>query len=563
MQSDLSPSTADMLRRVPLATRILLDVGCGRGELGAGFRQLSPTTRLLGIEPDPDAASAAAETMDEVAVVDVEEDSLPFEISGGIDCIVYRDILHRLKDPWTVIRRHAAALSPNGMMLIAVPNLGHWSFADRLLRGTWDHERDGMLDHSHLRWFSLEGMRLGLIEAGLTLCDVQPHRTDTDRAQTFAAALAPGLAALGIDQDSFARRTAPQSYIWRVRKEARQRLTIAGTMMAPVGGVSHVRVVHPLQALATDPLVTALVTDRVDLPVATDDTPHIFVLHRPALSDANGRRILRLLIDSGWLVVTEFDDNPEFLADMQQGGELSFQGVHALQVSTPALADVLRRHNPEVAVFPNAMYSLQPARNFADPRALTFFFAALNRERDWRDLMPAINAVAAKAGERLKFQVVHDQGFFDALETPHKTFTPTCDYDTYLSILSRSEISFMPLADNAFNRAKSDLKFVEAGACRVASLASRTVYEASIVDGQTGLLFRDANELQAKLLRLVAMPELGCTIGDNARAYVANERMMAYQVASRLAWYRSLWARREALTEALRTRMASALQPAA
>ena len=68
--------------------------------------------------------------------------------------------------------------------------------------------------------------------------------------------------------------------------------------------------------------------------------------------------------------------------------------------------------------------------------------------------MPVINAVAAKAGDRLKFQVVHDQSFFDALETRHKTFTPTCDYDTYLRILGGSEVCFMPLGGHAVQPSK-------------------------------------------------------------------------------------------------------------
>jgi hypothetical protein len=51
------------------------------------------------------------------------------------------------------------------------------------------------------------------------------------------------------------------------------------------------------------------------------------------------------------------------------------------------------------------------------------------------------------------------------------------------------------------------------------------------------------------------MPELAREIGDAARRYVADERMLAYQVAPRIAWYRSLWARREVLGEARRQRM--------
>jgi glycosyltransferase involved in cell wall biosynthesis len=150
---------------------------------------------------------------------------------------------------------------------------------------------------------------------------------------------------------------------------------------------------------------------------------------------------------------------------------------------------------------------------------------------------------------------VHDQSFFEALETSHKTFTPTCDYDTYLEILGASEVCFMPLGDTAFNRAKSDLKFIEAGACRTASLASTVVYGDSIEEGRTGLLFRDPTEFHERLLRLVAMPELARDLADSARRYVAEHRMLAYQVGPRIAWYRSLWARRETLEAARRARI--------
>ena len=119
----------------------------------------------------------------------------------------------------------------------------------------------------------------------------------------------------------------------------------------------------------------------------------------------------------------------------------------------------------------------------------------------------------------------------------------------------------MPLADNLFNRAKSDLKFIEAAAARVVPLASTVVYGDSIEDGKTGVLFRDIDELRDRLLRLVVMPDLTRDIGDAARAYVAENRMIAYQVEPRIAWYRSLWARREALTEAMRQRLATPYQP--
>ncbi len=113
----------------------------------------------------------------------------------------------------------------------------------------------------------------------------------------------------------------------------------------------------------------------------------------------------------------------------------------------------------------------------------------------------------------------------------------------------------MPLSDTPFNRAKSDLKFIEAASCRVASIASSVVYGDSIHDGQTGLLFRDPTEFYTRMLRLIAMPEVARELGDAARAYVAQDRMLAYQVAPRIAWYRSLWTRRDALEAARQARL--------
>jgi glycosyltransferase involved in cell wall biosynthesis len=307
--------------------------------------------------------------------------------------------------------------------------------------------------------------------------------------------------------------------------------------------------------MRTDPTLLTHFSTKGEVRVAGGDAPRIFVLHRPSLPGERGAAVIRSLLSSGWLIVTEFDDHPDHFGLLDGADQFAFRGVHAIQTSTPALAAVLRTHNPEVMVFPNAIRALPEVRNFLDPEALTLFFGALNRERDWTPLMPILNEVAEKAGDRLRFQVVHDQEFFDALHTPHKQFTPTCDYETYLSLLGQSEISFMPLGDTAFNRAKSDLKFIEAGACRVTPLASRIVYADSIEDGRTGLVFRSPEELRDRLLRLIAMPELARAMGDAARHYVAAERMLAYQIAPRIAWYRSLWARRAELNHALHARM--------
>ena len=171
----------------------------------AAYRRLNPRACLLGIDKDPAAAELAAQRMDEVAAVDVEQDPLPFELDRPIDCIIYGDVLEHLHDPWSLLRRHIAALSDEGTILICVPNLEHWSFADRLLRGTWDYEPSGLLDDTHLRWFSLETMRKGLLSLGLIAVRRAPpgvrcgecrsvrhtDRTGADGARRRSAGLCP------------------------------------------------------------------------------------------------------------------------------------------------------------------------------------------------------------------------------------------------------------------------------------------------------------------------------------------------------------------------------------
>ena len=85
----------------------------------------------------------------------------------------------------------------------------------------------------------------------------------------------------------------------------------------------------------------------------------------------------------------------------------------------------------------------------------------------------------------------------------------------------------------------------------MAALASPTVYEGSIRDGETGLLFRSPEELHERLTRLVMAPAYARGLAETARVWVAESRMDAYQVRDRVRWYRSLLDRRDELTRAL------------
>ena len=548
----------ELLDKIPLTAKTILDVGCAQGALGGDYLRRNPACRVLGIEQDKVAGAHARERLTEVFVGDVEKDPMPFDVPEGIDCIIYGDVLEHLSDPWMVLKEHAKHLSPQGTVLVCMPNVEHWSFVARLLTGGFDYEDQGLFDRTHLRWFTPRTMARALVDAGLTLSDAAPRPIATDRAEQFTAMLTPALQALGVDPQEYLNRSIPLQVIWRARKTDVPRLELSATMLAPQGGVSDVRVVEPLRALRTDSSIYSNIVVESGLRPQLGGTPRVAVLHRPLLLGESGLARLRALLEQDYVVVSEFDDHPVFMEErgVNLAELLTFRGVHAVQTSTPALADALLADNPEVAVFPNAVFELPPVRNFSSVEHLTLFFGALNRQNDWAPLMPVLNEVARAVGERLHFRVVFDEAFFNALETPHKTFEPSMvDYANYMRELGRAEISFMPLEDNPFNRAKSDLKFIEAGASRVCALASRVVYGDSLQDGKTGVLFGSPAELRSALLRLLAYLEATRRMADLARAYVARQRMLAYQVAARAEWYRALWERRVELNEALKQRV--------
>jgi 2-polyprenyl-3-methyl-5-hydroxy-6-metoxy-1,4-benzoquinol methylase len=142
----------DMVAYVPVDAKTLLDVGCGRGGFGQSLRQRGPI-ELTGIEVDPVAAQAASERYDRVITGAFPSDVPPDET---FDCIVFNDILEHLVDPWGALEAAAQMLSATGVVVASIPNMRYWPVLWPLLRrGEWRYVSDGVLDRTHLRFFTL------------------------------------------------------------------------------------------------------------------------------------------------------------------------------------------------------------------------------------------------------------------------------------------------------------------------------------------------------------------------------------------------------------------------
>lgn len=172
----------DLAALVPSHVHKILDVGCATGLYGKTLRQSRSSLYLVGVEPDPQQARAAAHCYDRIYEQSFEQAVIE---DGPFDLVNCGDVLEHLVDPWTSLAKIRTLLRPQGFLVLSVPHIGHWTVVRALLQGIWTYVPEGLLSRGHLRWFTEESLREALVEAGFII-DVfhrrRPEPTPQGRA---------------------------------------------------------------------------------------------------------------------------------------------------------------------------------------------------------------------------------------------------------------------------------------------------------------------------------------------------------------------------------------------
>jgi 2-polyprenyl-3-methyl-5-hydroxy-6-metoxy-1,4-benzoquinol methylase len=162
---------SEMLPFVPPECRRLLDVGCGDGNFGELLKQ-TRSLEVWGIEPVTAAAASAATKLDRVIEGTFSSElDLP---SNHFDAIVFNDVLEHLFDPTAALRLARTLLRPGGAIIASIPNIRHFpTLWEVIVHGEWRYQDYGILDRTHLRFFTKKSIIALLTDCELTVARIE------------------------------------------------------------------------------------------------------------------------------------------------------------------------------------------------------------------------------------------------------------------------------------------------------------------------------------------------------------------------------------------------------
>jgi SAM-dependent methyltransferase len=161
------PLVQQMFARPP---RRLLDIGCSTGAVAGALKQADPVLWAWGCEPNTHTAEAARKRLDRVTTAPRPEWSDEDKsLLATIDTVLLLDVLEHMYNPWAELEFLSQTLAPGAQVIVSLPNIGHIGVLAGLSVGQFRYEREGILDVTHVRFFTVQGMHEMLVQTGFAI----------------------------------------------------------------------------------------------------------------------------------------------------------------------------------------------------------------------------------------------------------------------------------------------------------------------------------------------------------------------------------------------------------
>ena len=181
----------DIFELVPSSAKSILDLGCGTGTLGKALKERQ-VCRVDGIELNKEAAQEAEKNLDRVWNDNLNRFD-PLFIKTKYDCLIFGDILEHLISPWAVLKKFASVLSDGGCIIASIPNIAHPWIISQLQKGLFRYDAAGLLDITHLRFFTKTTIGQLFYRAGLKIVNISAFPAESNPIQYHITAVKPVL----------------------------------------------------------------------------------------------------------------------------------------------------------------------------------------------------------------------------------------------------------------------------------------------------------------------------------------------------------------------------------
>lgn len=558
--SNINP---DLFALANTTAKTVLEIGCGAGTFARAYLDKNPTAHYIGVEYVASEAAQAKPDLTHVICANIEEDSTFAEIDAAlegrkIDLLIIGDVLEHLLEPTSVMQRIHDRMAPNGRAEICVPNIAHWSIVMRLFRGDWTYEDNGLLDRTHLRFFTKDTMQVMFDDAGWTTRRIKPRIFGRDNGLKHARAFAKLSKELGFDAQKMAQNTMPLQWVFSLSatpqpKPIKVHAIGIGTK---IDALSKVRVHQPWASLSSAGgfTPTVVVGSFENVP---DRGPGILSSYRLHPQSAKQRAHVLEKCKEGWLFVHDVDDHPAYLKGQVSNNFWSIKNAHAVTVSTPALVEVCKQWNPNVFLVENQIAQTSPrdVALRAPNEKPVLFFGALNREKEWKAQCQPIVDYLNTNSDKIVAKILHEPSMYEALKDQADcSFVPTQTYEGFTAHLAASDISVLPLFHSEFNDCKSDLKVIECLAHGVVPICSPYAAAQTTVPNEHLCIAETPEDWAQHLHTLIHNPNLLADMKKAGYAYVRANRMWSAHTPALSSLFKQLFVDQKTLEQQRQSR---------
>jgi 2-polyprenyl-3-methyl-5-hydroxy-6-metoxy-1,4-benzoquinol methylase len=161
---------------LPNDTKKILEIGTGSGAMANAYKQINADVNYVGVEIDPEYQALSERYCNTVYLENFESptDSLLHEVDDA-DFIIFSDVLEHMYNPWKVLKNLSERVPEHCRILASIPNIQHWSIQIQLLNGDFEYADSGLLDRTHVRFFTRKTMVQLFTNNGFSINQVTPR----------------------------------------------------------------------------------------------------------------------------------------------------------------------------------------------------------------------------------------------------------------------------------------------------------------------------------------------------------------------------------------------------